>query len=392
MDEPATDGQRGQALADVRVVDMATVVAGPGATKYLADFGADVIKVERPSGDSTREMGWTPPSGGDSYFWKLVNRGKRAISLDLTDSHDREVMLRLLNTADVLVENMRPGKLEKLGLDPQLLLERNPRLVVLRVTGFGQSGPYANRPGFATLAEAMSGLSALSGEPDGPPLLPPIALTDEISALVGAFAVMVALRHAERTGQGQVVDVSLLESLFQVMGPLPSAYAHLGYQQERLGSGIPYTVPRGTYRCVDGSWVAISASSESVAQRLLALLGLADDSRFTTFQGRYENRLALEEHMSGWVATRTIDDVMRQFEEIDAAIAPVYTMADIFSDQHFAARESLVTVDGVVMQNVVARLSATPGVIRHAGPELDAHRAELLAELEEKEAARSTLS
>jgi crotonobetainyl-CoA:carnitine CoA-transferase CaiB-like acyl-CoA transferase len=370
------------ALSGVRVVDMATIVAAPGTAKYIADFGADVIKVEAPSGDPARRMGWTASGDVDSLFWKILGRGKRCVTLDLKDPTDHARMRRLLDSADVLIENMRPGKLEALDLAPEALLATNPRLVILRVTGFGQDGPYAMRPGFATLAEAMSGFSALSGEPDGGPLLPPIALTDEVTALAGAFATMVALRHAERTGEGQVVDVNLLESMFQLMGPLPAAYADSGYLQPRLGSGIPYTVPRGTYRCADGVWVAISSSADTVAQRLLELLGIGSDARFATFQDRSRNRAALEEKMSAYVAAHTSSEVLAEFERVDAAIAPVMDIQDIVEDPHFRHRQSLVEVDGVLMQNVVARLSRTPGHIRHAGRALGADNVEVLGELD----------
>lgn len=200
-------------LDGVRVVELATVIAGPGTGKYLADFGADVIKVEAPNGDPARRMGWIGPNEVDSYFWKLVNRNKRTISLDLKTPQSEQTLWALLADANVLIENMRPGKLEALGFSPDELLRRNPGIVILRVSGFGQDGPYAQHPGFATIAEALSGLASLLGEPDGPPLLPPIAVTDEVTALVGAFATLAALRHAEKTGEGQVVDVSLLESM-----------------------------------------------------------------------------------------------------------------------------------------------------------------------------------
>ena len=226
-----------QALEGLRVVELATVLAGPAAAKYLADFGADVVKVEAPAGDGTRRMGWLPPDGGDAYMWRTVGRGKRSVVLDLKSEAGLAAARTLIDRADVVIENFRPGTLERLGLDPADLLARNPGLVVLRVTGFGQSGPYRSQPGFASIAEAMSGFAGLSGEPDGAPLLPPIALTDELTGIVGAFAVMVALRHRERTGEGQVVDVNLLESILQVMGPLPAAYAGLGYG-ESLGAFI----------------------------------------------------------------------------------------------------------------------------------------------------------
>lgn len=199
-----------QALEGVKVLDMASVLAAPGAARHLADFGADVVKIEPPAGDTTRNLGWRDPRDGESLMWKIVARNKRAVVLDLKTEPGRDALLRLVECADVLVENMRPGTLERLGLAPDTLFARNPGLVVLRVSGFGQDGPYARRPGFATIAEAMSGFAGLSGEPDGAPLLPPIALADEITALAGAFAIMVALHHRDRTGEGQVVDVNLL--------------------------------------------------------------------------------------------------------------------------------------------------------------------------------------
>jgi crotonobetainyl-CoA:carnitine CoA-transferase CaiB-like acyl-CoA transferase len=371
-----------QALEGLKVVDMATVLAGPGVAKYLADFGADVIKVEAPGGDGTRRMGWVDPRDGDSYLWKAVSRGKRTVVLDLKSESGTAAMWKLVDGADVLVENFRPGTLERLGFAPDLLLERNPCLVVLRVTGFGQDGPYANRPGFATMAEAMSGFAAINGEPDGAPLLPPIALTDEVTALAGAFAVMVALRERDTSGAGQVVDVCLLESMLQIMGALPSAAAHLGYEQPRLGSGIPYSVPRGTYRCADGVWVAISTSAESVAERVMRLLGVDHDPRFVTFEGRSEHRDELDEIVAAWMAVRPSAEVLAEFDAVEAAIAPVYRMADVLGDPHVRERGTLVEVDGVVMPGPVARLSRTPGRIRWAGRALGADTDAVLAELE----------
>ena len=366
-------------LGDLRVVDCATVLAGPGCARYLADFGADVVKVERPDGgDTTRAMGWRDPADDVTLWWKLAGRGKRTVVLDLKSPSGLEHMLRLCDEADVLVENFRPGTLERLGLAPDLLLERNPRLVVTRVTGFGQDGPYAARPGFATLAEAMSGFAAVNGEPEGAPLLPPIALTDEVTALAAAFATLVAVH----SGVGQVVDVNLLESLFQLMGPLISAHHLLGYAQPRLGSGIPYSVPRGTYRTADGRWVAISTSAESVAARVMALLGVGDDPRFASFAGRVEHRDEVEALVTAWVGARSEVEVLAAFEAAEAAIAPVLTMGDIATDAHYRARGTVVDVDGVPMQGLIARLSATPGRIRHAGRPLGADTDEVLAELE----------
>src|SRR5207237_383831 len=237
----ATDNVSGVSdgpLADIRVIDCSGLIAAPGCARYLADFGADVIKVERPDGgDAARDLGWLDSRDGVSLWWKLEGRNKRCVTLDLKSADGRRAMLGLCDGAHVLVENFRPGTLERLGLGPDVLLARNPRLVITRITGFGQDGPYAGRPGFATLAEAMSGFAAINGEPDGAPLLPPVALTDELAGIVAAFAVMVALRHRDRTGEGQVVDVSLLESMLQVMGPLPSLWGRRGELPLRRGAG-----------------------------------------------------------------------------------------------------------------------------------------------------------
>ena len=370
-------------LADVRVIDLATVVAGPGAARHLADFGADVIKVERDDGvgDGTRSLGWRDPADDVTLWWKLIGRNKRAIVLDLKSEEGREHLLRLAATADVLIENFRPGTLERLRLGPDELHGVNDRLVITRVTGFGQTGPYAARPGFATLAEAMSGFAGLNGEPtaDGQPLLPPIALTDEVTALVAAFATMVALH----SGRGQVVDVNLLESMLQLMGPLPAAAHTLGYDQPRLGSGIPYSVPRGTYRTKDGQWVAISTSSEPVARRVLDLVGLTDDPALHTSAGRVHERERVDAAVRAYVEERTAAEVIDRFVEADAAIAPVLKMTDVVSDPHVVARDVLVEVDGVRTQAPVARLSATPGSIRWLGRPLGADTEAVLAELDD---------
>lgn len=365
-------------LSDLRVVDISTVLAGPGCARHLADFGADVIKVERPgTGDTARDMGWRDPADDVALFWKIAGRNKRTVVLDLKSSEGVDALRRLIDTADVLVENFRPGKLEALGLGPEVLLSTNPRLVITRVTGFGQTGPYASRPGFATLAEAMSGFAGVNGEPDGAPLLPPIALTDEVTAIVAAFATMVAVH----SGVGQVVDVNLLESMLQLMGPLVSAHALTGYLQPRLGSGIPYSVPRNTYRCADGSWVAISTTAESVAQRFLTLVGVPDDPRFAGFAGRVEHRDEIDRLVGAWVAQRTRAEVLAEAERAEVAAAPVYSMADIVVDPHLAERGAIVEVDGVPMQDVIARLSATPGSVRFVGRDLGADTDEVLREL-----------
>ena len=363
------DGTGEQALAGLRVIDLSTVLAGPNCARYLADFGADVIKVERPdTGDSLRNMAWRDPADGEGLWWRFVNRNKRTVDLDLKDAADRDVFLRLVDGADVLVENLRPGVLEKLGLGPDVLLARNPGLVVTRVTGFGQTGPYASRPGFATIAEAMGGVAAISGQPGGDPMMPAFALTDEVTGIVAAFATMVALH----SGRGQVVDVSLLESIFHMLGPLISVWLTRGELQERMGSGIPYTVPRGAYRCSDGKFIGLSTSSDSVAQRVMALLGFSGDSSVATFEGRVANRERIETAMREWCAARTQEQALRELSEADAAAGPIMDMADIAADPHYAARDAIITVEGTPMQGLVAKLSGTPGAVRWRGRARDA--------------------
>jgi len=380
------------ALAGIRVIDMATLIAAPGAARHLADFGADVIKVEPPGGDGTRRYGWGHPDYDVALFWKQISRNKRTVVLDLKSTDGLAAMHGLVERADVLVENLRPGTLERLGLAPDDLLAANPGLVILRVSGFGQDGPYAARPGFATLAEAMGGFAALNGEPGGAPLLPPVALTDEIAAIVGAFAVMVALRHRDATGEGQVIDVSLLEAMVQMLGPLPAVWAQRGELQPRLGSGIPYSVPRGTYHCADGVWVAVSTSAESIAARVLALVGVADDPRFADFDGRIAHRTELDAVVARWIGARPSAEVLAAFTEAEAAIAPVYTVADLMADPHVVARHTFVEIDGVTMSGPAARLDRTPGGIRHAGRALGADTdtvlAEVLAESPRRDATR----
>lgn len=354
-------------LANLRVVDISTVFAGPHCARYLADFGADVVKVERPSGDTSRNIGWRD-NDGETLWWKLANRGKRAITLDLRHPEDVATLRRMLSVADVLVENLRPGKLEALGFVPDELFQVNPKLTITRVTGFGQSGPYRDRAGFATLAEAMSGFASMNGEADGAPLLPPIALTDELAGLAAAFATMVAV-HA---GGGQTVDVNLLETMMQVMGPLISAWHTERYLQPRLGSGIAYSVPRGTYQASDGDWIAVSTSSDSVASRVMELIGVADDERFQTFEGRISNREEVDRLMAEWIGQRTLSEALETFEAAEAAAAPVLDVGELSSDPHVVARDALVEVDGLVMQGLVAQLSRTPGEVRWVGRVLGA--------------------
>ncbi|MFV1989553.1 MAG: CaiB/BaiF CoA transferase family protein [Acidimicrobiales bacterium] len=368
-------------LRDIRVLDISTVLAGPGCARHLGDFGADVIKIERPGvGDTARNLGWRDPCDGETFFFKGANRNKRFIELDLKTEDDRSTLLELVETAHVLVENMRPGKLEALRLGPDVLLARNPSLVIVRITAFGQSGPYSDRPGFATMAEAMSGFAAINGPADGAPTLPPIALTDEVTALAGAFAAMVALH----SGVGQVVDVNLLESMIQMMGPLPSLFMSTGEQQPRLGSGLPYSIPRGTYETSDGCWVAVSTSADSVAARVMDVIGLGGDPRTASVTSRMEHRELVEDTMKSWTASRPLEEVLEAFADADAAVVEVYDMEALVQDPHVREREIFVQVEGYPMPGPIARLSATPGSVRRPGGPLGSDTEAVLAELAER--------
>jgi crotonobetainyl-CoA:carnitine CoA-transferase CaiB-like acyl-CoA transferase len=362
-------------LEGLRVLDLATVIGGPGAATRLGDFGADVIKVEHPiTGDTTRAFGWRV--GGVALWWKHLSRNKRPITLKLSDPRGRDLLLRLAERSDVLIESFRPGTLERWGLGPDELLSRNPKLVVLRISGFGQTGPYAHRPGFGTLAESLSGFVHMNGDPDGPPLLPPIALADEVAALLGAFAVMVALHHRDREdGPGQVIDQSLFEGLFGITGPVALAYDRLGLVTGRHGSRLPYVAPRGAFRTADERWVAISGTSQSVADRIFEAIerpDLSSDPRFATNEGRLDNVEELDAVIAEWIGAHTLQEVMAAFEANEAAASPIYDVQQIFADLQFGARGTLVRIPDddlgeVILPEVQPRLSVTPGRLRHAG-------------------------
>ena len=378
----------GMPLEGLRVVELATIVAGPSTGKYLADFGAEVIKVEHPiTGDTTRNMGFK--DSGVALWWKLIGRNKKPVTLNLSHPKGQDIARRLCADADVLIENFRPGTLERWGLGPDVLEGINPRLVVLRISGFGQTGPYAHKPGFGTLAESISGVAGVSGFPDGPPMLPAIALADEVAGLVGAYAVMMALHERERSGRGQVIDASLYESLFQITGPLVMAYDRLGVVMGRIGNRIAYSAPRNAYRTADGRWVGVSGTAQTVAERLFRAIErpeLIDDPRFATNNDRLDHIDELDELIGGWIGSHTLDEVMEAFEREDAAAAPIYDASQIVADPQYEARETIVTVDDdelgpVRMQNVTPRFERTPGRIRHAGLPLGAANEEVYRKL-----------
>jgi formyl-CoA transferase len=373
------------ALAGLRVLDVATLFAGPLAATLLGDFGAEVIKIEHPKGDPARTHG--AHRDGVGLWWKMLARNKKAITLYLGSPRGQELFRAMVADADVVIENFRPGTLERWGLGYDELSAINPGLVLARVTGFGQFGPYAHRPGFGTLAEAMSGFAAVTGEPDGPPTLPPFGLADGVAALTTAFGVLTALRARDRTGRGQVLDLAIIEPMLTLLGPQVTMFDQLGVLQPRLGNRSTNNAPRNTYRCADGSWVAVSTSAQSIAERVMTLIGrpdLAEQPWFASGAGRAEHADELDDAVGAWIAVRDRDAVVKAFEEAQAAVAPIYTAADILADPQFAALGSIVRLPDdelgeVRIQNVPFRLSATPGRVASTGPRLGQHTEEVLA-------------
>ncbi len=374
-------------LSGLRVLDVSTVLAGPLACQILGDYGAEVIKIEHPRGDSMRGHGRS--KDGVPLWWKMVSRNKRCVGLYLGDPDGAEVFRRLVATADVVVESFRPGTFERWGLGFPALQEINPGLVLVRISGWGQTGPYAERAGFGTLAEAMSGFAAITGEPDGPPTLPPFGLADSVAGLTAAAATTMALYHRDaRGGAGQEIDLAILEPLVTALGPQPIVYDQLGEVQQRTGNRSVNNAPRNTYRTSDGKWVAVSTSANRIAERVLTLVGhpeVIDESWFATGGGRAEHADELDRFVSEWVAARTREEVLEAFTDAGAAIAPVYDVADLMADPHVIARETITTVQDedlgpVRMQNLLFGMSATPGAIRFTGRSLGADTDAILGE------------
>jgi crotonobetainyl-CoA:carnitine CoA-transferase CaiB-like acyl-CoA transferase len=376
-----------KALGGLKVVDAATLFAGPLAATMLGDFGADVLKVEHPRGDPARTHGYA--KNGVGLWWKTLGRNKRAVTLNLSKPEGQEVFGRLAADADVVIESFRPGTLERWNLGYETLSEANPGLVLARVTGFGQFGPYKNRPGFGTLAESMSGFAHVTGQPDGPPTLPPFGLADGIAALATAFAVMTALRARDLTSRGQIVDMAIIEPIFTILGPQPTAYDQLGVVQQRSGNRSVNNAPRNTYKTKDGHWVAVSASAQSIAERVMRLVGhpeYIDEPWFASGSERAKHADELDAAVQDWISSRTQEEVVRAFEEVSAAVAPIYDIEGIMQDPQYAALNSIITLDDpelgpLKMQNVLFRLSETPGEVRSTGPRLGEHNAEVYREL-----------
>ena len=379
-------------LSDIRVLDLSRLVAGNMLSLLLADFGADVIKIEREGkGDDLRN--WR--EGGQSIYWKVYGRNKRSVTLDLKTEQGLSVLKRLVRFSNVLVENFVPGGLEKMGLAPDLLMEINPALVIVRVSGWGQTGPYRERPGFGTLVEAMSGYAYLNGFADKPPVLPPLALADMIAGVYGASGVLTALRVAERTGRGQVVDLSLFEPIFSFISSEVLKYRLTGEPTLRSGNQSSYTSPRNVYKCSDGKYVAMSGSMQSMAERIFDTIGrpeLKNDPKFATNDARVENRDELDLIIGDFIERRTQQENLDLFEQAKVTVGPVCSVADLVEHPYIKLREVLVkTKDNdlgeIEMHNVVPRLSQTPGALHRPAPKVGEHTKDVMQELEEFEAA-----
>lgn len=362
-------------LAGIRVLDLSRLMAGNMLTLQLADFGAEVIKVESAEGDTLRQ--WT--NDGKSLWWKVYARNKRSICLDLKDETDRARLMTLVPQAHVVVESFRHGGMEAFGLGPSQLHAVNPRLVIVRISGWGQTGPYAARPGFGTLVEAFSGFAERNGFPDKPPALPNLGLADMIAGLSGAFATLAAVREVEvNGGQGQVVDLSLLEPMIGVLGPDAAIHQHTGKLPRRLGNRAENAAPRNAYLCRDGQWMVMSGSTQRMAERVLAAIGhaeLARDARFKDNAARIANVEALDRLIGDFVASRTLPENLAHFGAHEVTVGPVLNVDQLVRDPHVRERGVMVEVPdpeagSVLMHDVFPRLSRTPGRIRTAAPAL----------------------
>lgn len=372
-------------LHGVRVLDLSRLVAGNIVTHVLADFGADVVKVEAPGkGDDLRA--WQV--GGVSAYWKVYGRNKRSLALDYRSGRGRELMLELVRTANILVENFVPGKLEKMGLGPDVLHAINAALVIVRVSGWGQTGPFSHKPGFGTLVEAMSGFASMNGFADREPVLPPLALADMVSGVYGASAAMIALREVEvRGGLGQVVDLSLFEPIHAILGPEAANLRLNGQPTLRNGSKASNAAPRNVYECSDGKFVALSASMQSMAERLFQVMGREDlirDPRFATNTDRVRNNDAIDAIVAAYMRERSQAENLALFDRVGVTVGPVCDAADLMTHHYITEREVLVELpddemDALPMHNIVPRLSGTPGVFRLPAPGIGDHTREILA-------------
>ena len=382
-------------LSGLKVLDLSIIVAGGTATSLLADFGAEVVKVERPgSGDPLRN--WGPFANGVSLWWKVHSRNKKSITVDLGKPEGQALLKDLAEKADMLVEGFRPGVMERWGLGPDELHQVNRRLIILRYSGFGQTGPYKDRPGFGTIAECMSGYVGMTGFPDTPPVLPPVPLADEVAGVFGAMAGMMALYHRDVLtnngsspgdgGRGQVIDLSLFEPLFRLCIPHVTIFDLLGISRQRVGNDFPDAAPRSLYSTGDDRWLGLSATSQSTFEGLAKAMGLPEliqDPRFKDNAARMENREALNRDLQEWVGRRSMEEVLDQVIPAGGVVGPVYDAAQIVDDPHYQARDDILEIDDpelghTRMLGVVPKFSETPGSVDHAGPTLGQHNGVIL--------------
>ncbi len=373
-------------LTGLRVLDLSMIVAGGTASSLLADFGAEVVKVERPGGgDPLRN--WGPFANGVSLWWKVHSRNKKSVTLNLGSAEGQGILKDLAARADVLIEGFRPGVMERWGLGPEELQQVNPGLVMLRYSGFGQTGPYKDRPGFGTIAECMSGYVGMTGFQDTPPVLPPVPLADEVAGVFGAMAGMMALYHRDAgsgvRGKGQVVDVSLFEPLFRLCIPHVTMFDLLGINRERVGNDFPDAAPRSLYRTGDDQWLGLSATSQNTFESLARAMNmpeLADRPAFADNAARLDNRQELNDELDAWLSERTLDETLDQLIPSGGVVGPVYNAAQIVEDPHYQAREDIIEIDDpelghTRMLGIVPKFSDTPGAVEHAGPTVGQHNA-----------------
>ena len=372
-------------LAKLKVVEMGQLIAGPFAAKTLADFGADVIKIEPPKvGDALRK--WRLLKDGTSIWWQVQSRNKRSLSLDLKEAEAQDIVRTLLKEADVLIENFRPGTLESWGLDPEKLLELNPKLIVLRISGYGQTGPYRDKPGFGVVAEAMGGLRHLTAEPGRVPVRVGISIGDTLASLHGVIGILLALQERHNSGKGQIIDIALYEAVFNCMESLLPEYSAFGEVRQAAGSALPGIAPTNAYQCADGGYVLVAGNGDSIFKRLMAVIGrddLGNDPQLENNDGRVKRVVELDQAIGEWAKTLSTTKVLEVLDSVAVPAGRIYTVADIANDPHYKARENIQTIqmkDGskVDVPGVIPKLSRTPGSIKALAPDIGQNTDEIL--------------
>ena len=372
-------------LAKLKVIEMGQLIAGPFAAKTLADFGADVIKIEPPNvGDALRK--WRLLKDGTSVWWQVQSRNKRSLSLDLKLVEAQEIVRTLVKEADVLIENFRPGTLEGWGLDPQKLLELNPHLIVLRISGYGQTGPYRDKPGFGVVAEAMGGLRHLTAEPGRVPVRVGISIGDTLASLHGVIGILLALQERHHSGQGQIIDIALYEAVFKCMESLLPEYSAFGEVRQAAGSALPGIAPTNAYLCADGGYVLVAGNGDSIFKRLMAVIGrddLGSDPQLENNDGRVKRVAELDGAIGEWAKTVSTDQALEILDSVSVPAGRIYTIADIASDPHYKARGNIETIqmqDGSKLDvpGVIPKLSRTPGSIKTLAPDIGENTDEIL--------------